>query len=130
MLGFVHCLVRGVTLHGSAKIDVLCLGGFTVLSTKAVSTLLTTNGFDMFKQWVTYPVLAVSRCSHDCPCMHLAGSVQVLIGTGVGQIRYLNRALMRFDSKVSRHKVYLVPNVTHRRSLSQHNLSFSICLQF
>jgi hypothetical protein len=27
---------------------------------------------------------------------------QVLIGTGVGQIRYLNRALIRFDSKVSR----------------------------
>lgn len=25
---------------------------------------------------------------------------QVLLGTGVGQIRYLNRALMRFDSKV------------------------------
>jgi hypothetical protein len=29
-------------------------------------------------------------------------SDQVLIGTGVGQIRYLNRALIRFDSKVSR----------------------------
>lgn len=29
-------------------------------------------------------------------------SDQVLIGTGVGQIRYLNRALMRFDSKASR----------------------------
>jgi len=57
-------------------------GGFTVLSTKAVSTLLTTNGFNMFRLWITYPVLAV------------------LIGTGVGQIRYLNRALMRFDSKV------------------------------
>ena len=27
--------------------------------------------------------------------------LQVLVGTGVGQIRYLNRALMRFDSKVS-----------------------------
>jgi hypothetical protein len=26
---------------------------------------------------------------------------QVLIGTGVGQIRYLNRALIRFDSKAS-----------------------------
>jgi drug/metabolite transporter (DMT)-like permease len=57
-------------------------GGFTVLSTKAVSTLLTTNGLNMFKQWMTYPILAV------------------LLGTGVGQIRYLNRALMRFDSKV------------------------------
>lgn len=36
----------------------------------------------MFKDWITYPILAV------------------LIFTGVGQIRYLNRALMRFDSKV------------------------------
>lgn len=27
--------------------------------------------------------------------------MQILGGTGVGQIRYLNRALMRFDSKVS-----------------------------
>jgi hypothetical protein len=35
-------------------------------------------------------------------CVHLSTSPQVLIGTGVGQIRYLNRALMRFDSKVSR----------------------------
>ncbi len=26
---------------------------------------------------------------------------QVLIGTGIGQVRYLNRALMRFDSKAS-----------------------------
>ncbi|KAI0248708.1 magnesium transporter NIPA-domain-containing protein [Lactifluus subvellereus] len=57
-------------------------GGFTVLSTKAISTLLTTRGFDMLKLWMTYPVLLV------------------LVGTGVGQIRYLNRALMRFDSKV------------------------------
>ena len=130
MLGFVRCLVCGVTLHGSARINFLYLGGFTVLSTKAISTLLTTNGFNMFEQWVTYPVLAVSRCGHDYTCMHLAASAQVLIGTGVGQIRYLNRALMRFDSKVSGHKVDPVSNVTHRRSLSRHNLSFSICLQF
>jgi magnesium transporter len=34
-------------------------GGFTVLSTKAFSTLLTTRGFDTFKVWVTYPVLVV-----------------------------------------------------------------------
>ncbi|RDB22614.1 putative magnesium transporter NIPA6 [Hypsizygus marmoreus] len=57
-------------------------GGFTVLSTKAISTLLTLEWIEMFSQWITYPVLAV------------------LIFTGVGQIRYLNRALMRFDSKV------------------------------
>ncbi|KAL0949639.1 hypothetical protein HGRIS_009683 [Hohenbuehelia grisea] len=57
-------------------------GGFTVLSTKAVSTLLTLEGYHMFARWITYPVIIV------------------LIGTGIGQIRYLNRALMNFDSKV------------------------------
>ncbi|KAJ7179277.1 DUF803-domain-containing protein [Mycena filopes] len=57
-------------------------GGFTVLSTKAISTLLTMEWFEMFTKWITYPTIAV------------------LAGTGVGQIRYLNRALMRFDSKV------------------------------
>ncbi|KAF5388086.1 hypothetical protein D9615_000244 [Tricholomella constricta] len=57
-------------------------GGFTVLSTKAISTLLTMEWIAMFSNWITYPVLAV------------------LFITGVGQIRYLNRALMRFDSKV------------------------------
>ncbi|KAJ7283838.1 magnesium transporter NIPA-domain-containing protein [Mycena rebaudengoi] len=57
-------------------------GGFTVLSTKAVSTLLTMEWFEMFTKWITYPVIAV------------------LVLTGIGQIRYLNRALMRFDGKV------------------------------
>ncbi|CAA7259538.1 unnamed protein product [Cyclocybe aegerita] len=66
-------------------IDVgLCalFGGFTVLSTKALSTLLTSQWIEIFTQWITYPLIAT------------------LILTGVGQIRYLNRALMRFDSKV------------------------------
>ncbi|KAH6915233.1 magnesium transporter NIPA-domain-containing protein [Coprinopsis sp. MPI-PUGE-AT-0042] len=65
-------------------IDVgLCaiFGGFTVLSTKAISTLLTHEWIGIFTQWGTYPILFV------------------LVGTGVGQVRYLNRALMRFDSK-------------------------------
>ncbi|KAJ6509965.1 DUF803-domain-containing protein [Mycena vitilis] len=57
-------------------------GGFTVLSTKAISTLLTMEWFEMFTKWITYPTIVV------------------LALTGVGQIRYLNRALMRFDSKV------------------------------
>lgn len=57
-------------------------GGFTVLSTKAFSTLLTMEWFEIFTEWITYPVLAI------------------LLGTGVGQIRYLNRALMKFDSKI------------------------------
>lgn len=72
MLGFVHCLVRGTTSCGSAEIDVCCPGGFTVLSTKAVSTLLTTSGFNMFQQWVTYPVLAVSSYGRDCAGKNLA----------------------------------------------------------
>ncbi|TFK76067.1 DUF803-domain-containing protein [Pluteus cervinus] len=57
-------------------------GGFTVLSTKAISTLLTMEWIEMFTQWITYPTLAV------------------LISTGIGQVHYLNRALMKFDSKV------------------------------
>ncbi|KAL0070902.1 hypothetical protein AAF712_002123 [Marasmius tenuissimus] len=66
-------------------IDVgLCalFGGFTVLSTKAVSTLLTMQWSQVFTKIITYPVILV------------------LAVTGVGQIRYLNRALMRFDSKI------------------------------
>lgn len=34
---------------------------------------------------------------------------QVLIGTGIGQIRYLNRALMRFDSKVRSSLLVIIP---------------------
>lgn len=66
-------------------IDVgLCalFGGFTVLSTKAISTLLTMQWIEMFASPITYPVILV------------------LAVTGIGQIRYLNRALMRFDSKI------------------------------
>jgi magnesium transporter len=104
-------IVLGCTLVGlsqSAKgqrwvwIDVgLCaiFGGFTVLSTKAVSTLLTTQGTQVFVEWIFYPLVVVST--------HLAFRkttvlivLQVLVATGVGQIRYLNRALMRFDSKL------------------------------
>ncbi|KAJ2916521.1 hypothetical protein MD484_g3937, partial [Candolleomyces efflorescens] len=65
-------------------IDVgLCalFGGFTVLSTKALSTLLTLHWLEIFTEWITYPIIIV------------------LFGTGIGQVRYLNRALMRFDSK-------------------------------
>lgn len=57
-------------------------GGFTVLSTKGISTILTIEWIDMFTEWITYPVIVV------------------LVATGIGQIRYLNRALKRFDSKV------------------------------
>ncbi|KAJ3575162.1 hypothetical protein NP233_g1274 [Leucocoprinus birnbaumii] len=65
-------------------IDVgLCalFGGFTVLSTKALSTLITLEWYGVFAEWITYPLILT------------------LLGTGIGQIRYLNRALMRFDGK-------------------------------
>jgi hypothetical protein len=75
-------------------------GGFTVLSTKAVSTLLTLEWLEMFTQWITYPIILVSPPDVGAHQIFIIAYHQVLIGTGVGQIRYLNRALMRFDSKV------------------------------
>ncbi|KIL00278.1 hypothetical protein PAXRUDRAFT_130245 [Paxillus rubicundulus Ve08.2h10] len=66
-------------------IDVgLCaiFGGFTVLATKAISTLLTKEWVKIFAEWITYPILVV------------------LVVTGILQIRFLNRALKRFDSKI------------------------------
>ena len=36
-------------------------GGFTVLSTKGISTLLTLEWIDMFTEWITYPVILVSE---------------------------------------------------------------------
>lgn len=71
--------------HHYVYIDVgLCalFGGFTVLATKAVSTILSLEGLKMFEEPITYPLLVI------------------LAGTGVGQVKYLNRALMSFDSKV------------------------------
>ncbi|KAJ7095234.1 DUF803-domain-containing protein [Mycena belliarum] len=78
-------LSEGIAGRKWVFVDVgLCalFGGFTVLSTKAVSTLLTMEWLEMFTKWITYPTIAV------------------LAFTGVGQIRYLNRALMRFDAKL------------------------------
>ncbi|KAG1810693.1 magnesium transporter NIPA-domain-containing protein, partial [Suillus subaureus] len=57
-------------------------GGFTVLATKAISTLLMEEWGKIFAEWITYPILAV------------------LIITGILQIWFLNRALKRFDSKI------------------------------
>lgn len=57
-------------------------GGYTVLATKGLSTLLSLELIGMFKEWITYPLIIV------------------LLGTGILQIRYLNRALMNFDSKI------------------------------
>ena len=75
-------------------------GGFTVLSTKALSTLLTLKWIEIFTHWITYPLILVrhNNTGYFDPTVKLSSKVLVL--TGVGQIRYLNRALMRFDSKV------------------------------
>ncbi|EIW71448.1 hypothetical protein TREMEDRAFT_60376 [Tremella mesenterica DSM 1558] len=56
-------------------------GGYTVLSTKALSSLLST----MFLSALEYPITWVL--------------IGVLVGTSVMQIKYLNKALMRFESK-------------------------------
>ncbi|KAF9452063.1 DUF803-domain-containing protein [Macrolepiota fuliginosa MF-IS2] len=77
-------LSRGKLGRTYVFIDVgLCalFGGFTVLSTKALSTIITMKWYGVFAEWITYPLILT------------------LVGTGIGQIRYLNRALMRFDSK-------------------------------
>ncbi|WVQ84801.1 hypothetical protein IAT38_006958 [Cryptococcus sp. DSM 104549] len=56
-------------------------GGYTVLATKALSSLLSENFFGAWREGVTW------------------GCVAVVGGTSLGQIRWLNRALMRFQSK-------------------------------
>ncbi|UZJ53122.1 hypothetical protein CBS101457_002442 [Exobasidium rhododendri] len=75
------------TVHGQRWIllDVgVCavLGGFTVLSTKGLSSLLAQGQlFDLLQYPITY------------------GLIIVLAGTALAQITYLNRALQRFDSR-------------------------------
>lgn len=55
-------------------------GGYTVMATKALSSLMSSMLFGAFKHPVAW------------------GAVVVLIVTSVLQIKFLNRALMRFDS--------------------------------
>jgi hypothetical protein len=43
----------------TAKLTSALEGGFTVLATKAVSTLLSLYWIEIFKDWLTYPVVAV-----------------------------------------------------------------------
>jgi hypothetical protein len=59
-LVYVPSLVR---CREFARVDrgfTLLAGGFTVLATKAISTLLTKEWVKMVTEWVTYPILAVS----------------------------------------------------------------------
>ncbi|CAG8441856.1 6485_t:CDS:2 [Ambispora leptoticha] len=59
---------------------VALFGGYTVLSTKAISSMLTMTFVLMFEAGITWVLLFV------------------LIVTAVAQIKYLNKALQRFDS--------------------------------
>ncbi|KFX87370.1 hypothetical protein V490_08304 [Pseudogymnoascus sp. VKM F-3557] len=59
---------------------VALFGAYTVLSTKGVSSMLSTSFWDAFTNPITY-ALAI-----------------VLIGTAIMQVKYINRALQRFDS--------------------------------
>lgn len=59
-------------------------GGYTVLATKGVSSLLSLSFYKMF----TYPIAYLL--------------VFVLVSTAVLQIKFLNKSLQRFDSTVSR----------------------------
>lgn len=58
------CAIFGGCSLISFSTNAFCLniiqGGFTVLSTKAISTLLTLEWWDMFAEWITYPVILVS----------------------------------------------------------------------
>jgi hypothetical protein len=76
---------------GFLSLFILFPGGFTVLSTKGLSSLLSQGQlFELLRDPITY------------------GLVIVLAGTALAQITYLNRALQRFDSReviVSRPRV-------------------------
>lgn len=86
----VTCVMIGALMYVSQRygsksiaIDlglVALFGGYTVLSTKGISSLLTTSLYHIFTMPIAY-LFAV-----------------ILISTAVLQIKYVNRALQRFDS--------------------------------
>ncbi|KAL8291410.1 hypothetical protein RQP46_002388 [Phenoliferia psychrophenolica] len=90
----IFCVVAGAglavlsgTRYGEKYVMVdigLCAfaGGFTVLATKAFSSFLSLLFLSTFRQWVTYPILAV------------------LISTALIQVNYINKALQRFESRI------------------------------
>lgn len=76
-----------------------------MLCTKGISSLLSLAWIQIFKFWITYPLAAVRRFvpipqNINGLLILLTYTFQILLATGIGQIRYLNRALMKFDSKV------------------------------
>ncbi|QRV73071.1 Magnesium transporter NIPA [Ceratobasidium sp. AG-Ba] len=92
-------LERAGWVHGDrwALVDVgLCalFGGFTVLSTKAVSSLLSAEWAKVFTEWIFYP------------------AILILALTGVGQIRHLNRALHHHESRVVIPTQFVLFNLT------------------
>ena len=54
--GFASCSDKVLLLRA---VHVCLAGGFTVLVTKRVSTLLMMEYMEMFTEWITYPILAV-----------------------------------------------------------------------
>ncbi|CAG8455095.1 706_t:CDS:2 [Diversispora eburnea] len=87
------CVLSIILIYLSKKIGhkfifvdlslVAIFGGYTVLSTKAISSLLTMEFVLMFTDSITYLLLFV------------------LMSTAVLQIKFLNKALSQFDSTVS-----------------------------
>lgn len=54
-----------------------------MLSTKAFSSLLTREWFGIFKEWITYPVLAV-HISFYLPCDTMANTIPGIDRYGCG----------------------------------------------
>lgn len=82
----VSCVMTGLSVnvgHKNSLIDlslVAIYGGYTVLATKALSSLLGLTFYRMFEYGITYAMILV------------------LVTTAILQIKYLNKALQRFDS--------------------------------
>lgn len=82
-------------------IDLGCValcGGYTALSTKGVSSLLSILFYKAFKYPIFYFLLAI------------------LVSTAILQVRYLNRSLARFDSTVSASASSLLSLISARES--------------
>lgn len=82
----LSCVMSGLSVkvgHKYSLIDlslVAIFGGYTVLATKALSSLLGLTFYRMFEYGITYAMIFV------------------LVTTAILQIKYLNKALQRFDS--------------------------------
>jgi hypothetical protein len=88
LLSLIGLMILSESKYGERLIGIdigVCalFGGYTVLSTKALSSLLSTIFLEVFKQPVGWIL------------------VGVIAGTSIMQVKYLNRALIRFESKVS-----------------------------